>query len=259
MGVVRVGDVDVAYGLEGTGPPVVLLHGTTSSRLSWQLVTPLLGAVRTVVMPEFPGSGETVDGGGPLEVDDLVGQVIAVADDLGLERFHLGGWSLGGAIAVAVAAAAPERVESLVPVNAWSKTDARMKFTFGLWTQLIDTDPELFARYAFADGLTLAGHEQMGGALEELIPLLGSTLAPGSLRQIELDGRIDLDDRLASITAPTLVVGGIEDRWVPIEHSRALAASIAGAHLIELPCGHLIPTEQAEMLASLIIEHTAAR
>ena len=112
---------------------------------SWQLVTPLLSAVRTVVMPEFPGSGETVDAGGRLEVDDLVAQVLAVADDLGLERFHLGGWSLGGAIAVAVAAAAPARVESLLPVNVWSKTDARMKFTFDLWTQLIETDPQLFA------------------------------------------------------------------------------------------------------------------
>lgn len=260
MPVVRVGEVDVAYGVEGAGDPIVLLHGTTSSRASWMSVAPLLSSAFTVVTPEFPGSGDTVDPGGPLEVLDLATQAIAVADAVGAQRFHLGGWSLGAVVAAAAASLAPQRVRSLTLVAGWARTDARMRFTFDLWQRLIDTDPELFARYAYADGMTAAAFEAAGAeGVEALVPITAATLAPGSARQIELDGRVDITARLAAITAPTLVVGGLEDRWVDVVHSRHLAAAIPDARLVELPCGHLIPMEQADPLAALILDHAKDR
>jgi pimeloyl-ACP methyl ester carboxylesterase len=54
------------------------------------------------------------------------------------------------------------------------------------------------------------------------------------------------------------VIGGAEDRWVDVTHSRYLAANIAGARLVELACGHLVPTEQAGAMNDLLIEHFAA-
>jgi 3-oxoadipate enol-lactonase len=257
---VRVGEVDVAYGVDGTGDPLVLLHGTSSSRVSWMQVAPLLSDRFTVLTPEFPGSGETVDPGGPLEVLDLATQAIAVADAVGAERFHLGGWSLGAVVAAAAASLAPGRVRSLTLVAGWARTDARMRFTFDLWSRLIQADPELFARYAYADGMTAGAIEAAGlEAIEALVPITAATLAPGTLRQVELDTRVDITARLAEIKAPTIVVGGVEDRWVDIVHSRHLATAIAGAKLVELPCGHLIPMEQADALAGLIADHAGGR
>ncbi len=255
MGNVQHGDASVAFGDDGSGEPLVLLHGTTSSRDSFQLVTPALVGHLRIVCPEMPGSGQTFAPDRHLEIDELVAQTVAVADHLGLERFHVGGWSLGAVVAAAVAAAVGPRVKSLTIINGWATTDARMRFTFDLWARLIETDPSLFARYAFADGMTLAGHEAMGAMLEALVGVTADGLAPGSLRQIELDGRVDIADRLAAIVAPTLVIGGIEDRWVDIAHSRQLASSITGARLVELACGHLIPTEQAAELAELLLAH----
>jgi pimeloyl-ACP methyl ester carboxylesterase len=208
----------------------------------------------TVIGPDLPGSGASSFSGKQLELDDIVEQMLAAAADAGAERFHLAGWSLGAVVATAMAARAPERVRSLALVCGWVRTDARFRFTLDLWRRLIETDPELFGRYAFADGLTAGSFEALGvEGVEALLPTLA--LAPGSLAQIELDQRIDIADRLGSITAPTLVVGGVEDRWTSIEQSRELAAGIAGARLVELPCGHLIPTEQAAALNDLLIGH----
>lgn len=255
MGTVHVGDVDIAYSVQGGGDPVVLVHGTTSStEASWLQVAPVLAERFTVIGPDLPGSGASSFSGKQLELDDIVEQMLAAAADAGAERFHLAGWSLGAVVATAMAARAPERVRSLALVCGWVRTDARFRFTLDLWRRLIETDPELFGRYAFADGLTAGSFEALGvEGVEALLPTLA--LAPGSLAQIELDQRIDIADRLGSITAPTLVVGGVEDRWTSIEQSRELAAGIAGARLVELPCGHLIPTEQAAALNDLLIGH----
>ena len=260
MSSVRVGDVEVAYGLDGTGDPVVLVHGTSSSRDSWLQVTPVLAERFTVICPEYSGSGQTVGPPGQrLEVVDLAEQMLAAATHAGAERFHLGGWSLGAVVAAEMAARAPERVRSLALVCGWVKTDARMQFTFDLWRRLIEAGGDLFARYAFADGLTAGSFEAFGVAgVEELVPVTQESLAPGTLEQVDLDGRVDIGDRLSAITAPTLVIGGVEDRWTPIEQSRVLAERIADAKLVELPCGHLIPTEQAETLNELLIGHFAA-
>jgi 3-oxoadipate enol-lactonase len=252
---VRVGDADVAYEVQGDGHPLVLVHGSTGSRVHWAQVAPGLVDRFRLVLPDYAGGGETTDGGGPLEVDDLAAEVLAVADDAGAERFGLAGWSLGAVVAAAVAAAAPERVTALTLVCGWAVSDARMAFTFDLWRRLLETDRELFARYTFADGATRTLFELLGEGVEALIPVTAASFSSGADRHAVLDGRIDIADRLAAITAPTLVVGGIEDRWVPVEHSRHLADAIAGARLVELECGHLVLSEKAAELTTLLRGH----
>ena len=64
--------------------------------------------------------------------------------------------------------------------------------------------------------------------------------------------RVDIADRLPAIEAPTLVVHGRRDRVLPIEHGRALAAAVKGAHLVELDLGHGLTTEGAAELVPLL-------
>src|SRR3954469_25567651 len=110
MSSVQVGDIEVAYEVQGSGDPFVLVHGSTGSRATWMQQAPTLAERFTVVLPEYAGGGESTTPDHPLEVDQLVAQVIAVADAAGAEQFHLAGYSLGAVVVTALAAAHPDRV-----------------------------------------------------------------------------------------------------------------------------------------------------
>lgn len=254
VGSVRVGGAQVAYDVQGQGDPVVLLHPTGGSRAMWALLLPSLVPRWQVVMPEFSGAGETVDDGGRIEVDHLVAQAAGVIDDLGIERYHLSGYSLGAAAAAALAAEHGDRVQSLALVCAWARSGPRERLQFDVWQRLFAADRDLFTRYLFSVGMTPAVLETAGEGVEAFIALTSATLAPGTDRHAELDARLDISDRLAAITARTLVIGGTLDRVLPIEHSRDLAAGITGAKLVEVEHGHLFPLEAPDVLGAMLTE-----
>lgn len=257
---VRVGAAEVAYDVQGPegAEVVVLVHGSAGSRDTWRFQLPRLVEGWRVVLPELAGSGATVDPGGRLEVDGLAAQVLGVVDDVGAERVHLVGYSLGAVVALAAAATRPERVRSLALVCGWAVSDARMAFTFDLWRRLLAADPELFARYLLADGHVADWFEDNAAEVEALLPLVAAGVAPGTDRHAELDARVDVAHHLDAVAAPTLVVGGRHDRWVPVEHSRRIAAAIPGARLVELDAGHLVLSACAGELADLLADHVAA-
>lgn len=255
-------DVDgqlIGYAVEGEGEPLLLLHGTTMNRTAFDAVRGALpeGAAYTHVMVEFPGSGESAMPTEPLTVAGLVAQAHAVMQHLGHDRYHVAGYSLGAVVAAGVAGTHPEAVRSATLIAGWIRTDARQRCTFGLWKRLIATDKELFMRYALADGLTAAAHEMMEPILEMAIGMGVPTIAEGSAAHLDLDLVVDIADLVAAITAPTLIIGGAEDRWVDVSHSRALAEAIPGAQLEVLPAGHLMITECAAQIAELLHAHLA--
>jgi pimeloyl-ACP methyl ester carboxylesterase len=139
----------------------------------------------------------------------------------------------------------------------WITTDARQRCTFELWKRLIATDKELFMRYAMADGLTAGAHVMMEPILEMAIEMGAATVAEGSAAHLDLDLIVDISSLVGNITAPTLIVGGAEDRWVDVSHSYALAAAIAGSRVEVLPAGHLLTTELPGEIAALMHAHIA--
>ncbi len=260
MATLQVGNATIGYAAEGQGIPLLLFHGTTMNRTAWDMVRAALPAeTYQCVMVEFPGSGESSMPTGQLTVEELVDQALAMMTHLGHDTFHVGGFSLGAVVALATAATAPDRVLSATSVCGWAAADPRMRITFLLWKKLIATDPELFAHYTTADGFTVGALSVVEPMLDAILPVSATMIAPGSAAQLDLDIALDITSLLASIVAPTLIVGGIDDRWVDVSHSRTLATSIAGSRLVELPAGHMVIQELAVDVANALHAHLERR
>ena len=245
----------IGYSVHGTGTPILAFHGTTQNADAWNQVREACPTQFQWISFEFPGSGESSMPEAPLELDNMVNDASALMTHLGHSRFHVVGYSLGAVAALRCAAAHSDAVLSVTSLCGWSVSDARMKITFDLWRRLIAIDTELFMRYALADGYTAAGLEALEPMIDMVVPMAASTVQPGSDAHLELDLRINIEDSLSHITAPCLVIGGLEDRWVDISKSRHIAHAINGSRLLELPAGHLVIGERAADIALAISEH----
>jgi pimeloyl-ACP methyl ester carboxylesterase len=242
----------VAYRKDGTGPALVLVHGTGGNADSnWAALTDALAGDFTIVRPDYSGSGATTDDGRRLTADYLAGQVLAAVEAAGIGRFHLMGFSLGAAIAARIAADRPSRVSSLILLAGYASVDARLMLEFELWRDLIAHDRRAMARLVLLTGFS--PDVLSGWGFDGVAQAVEDTFAEqdwdGMARQVELDLRIDVRDALPLIQAPTLVLGCARDHMVSPAHSRKLAAEIAGARYSELPTGHLAPMERPDLLA----------
>lgn len=245
MPFVNAGSAQVHYAIEGDGPALMLLHGTGGDGFThWgQLLRHLPG--RRVICPDYAGSGRTTDAGGPLQLDDLATQMLAVMDACGEAAVDLVGYSLGAVLAAFIAARHPGRVRRLVLVAGFTGgEDARAALQFSLWRDLIARDHELMARFLLLTGahpawLAAQTPEQVGKRVSAIVKY---TNWAGMARQADLDERLDINGLLADIIAPTRLITGDHDTMVPALQSGRLAA-IAGATAISLRAGHLLPME----------------
>lgn len=112
MPLANVDGVRLAYDDEGSGPPVVLLHGSWTNRRGWDAVAPRLAERFRVVRHDRRGHSESERAGGTL--DDDAADVAALAGSLGLESFHLVCSSRGGVVALKLVATSPDLVRSIV-------------------------------------------------------------------------------------------------------------------------------------------------
>lgn len=251
MRTVSVAGSTVAYRRDGEGTGLVLLHGTNSDGESgFGHLVGRFADCRTVITPDYAGSGRSTVPEGPISLDLLVEQAAAVIEDAADEPVDLLGTSLGAVVAAATAATRPDLVRRLVLVAGWaSSADARHQLVFQTWKRLQDLDPGLGTRF----GLSLAFSPRFLAELgdERVTRLTARRLPDATDRRIDLGLRIDIEDLLGKIAAPTLVVGLTRDHLVPVQHARALHTAIPGSRYAEIDSGHAVHLEKPEELVRL--------
>lgn len=257
MAVLAIEDRHIGYLTEGEGPPILAFHGTTQAANAWDQVRAACGETRTWVVREFPGSGESSMPTGPIDLDQVVDDSVALMHHLGHERFHVVGYSLGAVAALKTAAMHPDKVLTATSLCGWSQSDARMRVTFDLWRRLIAVGPDLFMRYAVADGYSVDTIAMLEPMIDSVAAMASAAVQPGSDAHLELDIRVDIEDDLVNISCPTLVIGGRDDRWVDISKSRHIASVVTKSEIVELPSGHLCIGELPGDIAHLIVRHTS--
>ena len=120
----EVNGIKLYYELHGAGRPIILLHGGLGSGEMFGPVLTLLAAEHQVVAVDLQGHGRTADIDRPLDVRLMADDIAALIDHLGLDRPDIVGYSLGGGVALHVAAKYPRKVRRLVSVSANIRRDA---------------------------------------------------------------------------------------------------------------------------------------
>ncbi len=233
----------------GRGAPLLVLHPEYGAD-QWVPYHDLLAARFQVLAPDHPGFGQSerpewLDG-----VDDLVFHYVDLLDALGLERAAVLGISLGGWIAAELAVAHPSRVDRLILVGAGGiKIDGVERFDLFLHP-IEETLQRLFHDPTRAAQLlpTEMGPDVIVRGYREATTLARLTWNPYFYSP-------KLARRLRRVTAPTLVVWGEDDAFLPPQYGEAYAQYIPNATLVRIPrCGHLVPYEQAHAFSEHVIE-----
>lgn len=252
----RINGVLLHYRLAGhQGAPVVVLANSlgTDARI-WDGVISRLAESYRVVSYDKRGHGLSDIPAGDYSLDDHLDDLFGLADYLGIERFALGGVSIGGLIAQGAALRAPERLTALVICNSAAKSGdhpfwtARMNAVLENGTASIaDGIMERWFSPQFRSERTeeLAGWRNMFLRCDAK----GYAATCATLRDA------DLRDKISAIALPTLLVAGEQDLAMPAAQVEATAEAISGSRFEIFPgVGHIPSIEAPEKLAGLMLE-----
>ena len=260
-------DVRLSYFVEGEGPPITLLHGFTQSGRSWREVMSKMPAGWKWIVPDLRGHGETqTRQGSQCSMDACMEDLLALWDDLGVERTHLAGYSMGGRLALHVAARRPDRVLSLLTIGAHAgleedAREGRRRGDEGLAERMEKEGIEAFVDYwgalpLFA-GLERRGPSYVAQVRAERLQNHVAGLAC-SLRGMGAGAMEPVWNELGQVTFPCTFVAGQQDHGY-VASARRLAATVRNGKFEIVPrAGHAVHQERPDAFARLLASHLAA-
>ena len=240
-GRVAPGVTDLAFlrGGEGEGAPVLLLHGSPGSADDFRAVGPRLAASRGTLAPDLPGFGASEALVPDYSARAHAAYARALLDALEVEACHVLGFSMGGAVALELAAAAPERVLSVTLLASLGVEELELLGNHHLNHGL--------------HGLQLAAIQAARWALPHFGALDRWPLSREYARNFHDTDQRRLRPILEGLPLPTLVIHGEDDFLVPVAAAREHARIVPQAELqvLESPRGHFIPWSEPERVAGL--------
>ncbi len=230
------------YRIMGTGSPLVLVHGFGVSGHVWQRVLPYLAQEHQVFIVDLPGYGRSTyrETNAPWRLREMAPLLVAWLQRMHLSSVHLVGHSMGGAIAIHIAAHAPELVKSLTLVDA-----AGMPFRSS------------FSALAARSARSFVQLRNGGYPL----PLVRDVLRPrvrlfwqGATQMVDCDFRAEI----ASLTMPILIIWGEQDILVPISLGYELRDALPHAVFVPISnSGHRPMLAQPALMSGVVLAFLA--
>lgn len=251
----RIGKRYLAYESFGSGSAVVLVHAFPLDARMWTSTAQALASRCRVITPDMRGFG----GSDPAEgsIGDMADDVVAMLDELGIERATVGGLSMGGYVALAFADRHKTRLDRLILADTRAAADSEAARTARAEAlALVDAQgvPALVERQLSA--LLSPGASE---AVRAQVRSMGCAQRPDGIKAAirALRDRPDRQRELSAIACPTLVVVGRDDVISKPAEMDAMAAAIPGARFVEIrAAGHLSnlenPTDFVAALATFI-------
>jgi pimeloyl-ACP methyl ester carboxylesterase len=250
------------YEVHGDGPALLCVGGFGVDVSDWRAQIPAFSRGMRVIVFDNRDAGRSTYADAPYAVADMAADTLGLVEALGLERFHLLGVSLGGAIAQDVACAIGERVLTLTLAVSYARAGAwaRERVRQQLRGAAERSDEDLLR-----DLMVLSVAESTYDAIEDMAAVRRMLLLyphrqrrDGFVRQLEASVRHDASDRLGALTMPVHVIGAEQDLLVPVWKTRELAALVPGCRLsIVEGAAHRVTVEAAARFNELVLEFVA--
>jgi 3-oxoadipate enol-lactonase / 4-carboxymuconolactone decarboxylase len=248
-----------SYRIDGpAGAPLVVLANSLGT--TWAMWDPQLAALTArfrVLRYDQRGHGSSPSAPGPYTIEQLGGDVLQMLDASEAERASVCGLSLGGGIAMWLAAHAPRRIDRLVlcctapvlpPAEQWTQRAATVRLS----------GPGVLLEALMDRWFTPGFPERRPDVARQVATMLGTADPEGYAGCCEAIAAMDEQADLASITAPTLIVAGAEDPVAPPAIAVAMLEQISGSSLVVLPrAAHLANMEQPERFTAAVVDHLA--
>lgn len=256
---IEINGLDVHYRIEGEGPNLVLIHGTAASLHTWDEWTRLLKDDFRIIRLDLPAFGLT----GPNEARDYSIKAyteflesFTVAIDL--DSFSIAGNSLGGGIAWSYAARHPQKVEKLILVDASGIPDDKGDPAVFKMARnpILGTLFEFLTPKSFIKKNMKEVYFDDSKVTDELVTRYHEMALRKGNRLAFIDRahvvNPDKTDQLSKITAPTLIIWGEKDEWIPVESAYVFQENIEVSELAIMEnVGH-VPMEESPLTSALL-------
>jgi len=254
----RGADVDIAFRVQGDGPAIVLLHGTSANHAVWADVADRLAARATVISLDQRGHGRSDKPEHGYTGPDFAGDVVTVLDVLGIQRAVVGGHSLGGRNAWLTAALHPERVDAAVVVDytpyveptVIDDLEVRVAAGFRTFGDPGEVEDYLRSRYGRILPAAIARRARWGYR-QTIDGTWVPRADPEAMREL-IDGfRTPWDAEFRAVAAPMTHLRGMDSLIVsPVAWEAAKADRPADRWIVVDDADHYIPEEHPELIAA---------
>jgi 3-oxoadipate enol-lactonase len=248
-------DIEIHYREEGTGFPLILIHGLNGDLTGWGLVMPEFARYFRTLALDLRGHGDSGKPDQPYSIKEFSEDLKVFLTKLQIPQTHLLGLSMGGAIAQQFAIDFPQRVRGLVLVSSFSYLDAQARKKFlGLRRSL-----EAGGYPAFFDEVVnlaftpqyISANPQAIAQLKEKRVRLNSPAAIGRATDACLS--FDLKEAIKEICSPTLILSGRDDLFTPIHLAEQIHKNIPNSEWKILEeVGHNLYLEKADEMARVV-------
>jgi 3-oxoadipate enol-lactonase len=224
------------------GPTLMLSNSLGCTLQMWEPQMQALSKVFRVIRYDRRGHGRSSVPPGPYSIERFGRDVLAILDDLNVQKVHWVGVSMGGMVGQWLGANAPERIGKLVLSNTSSYYpdpsfwEARIK-------AVKDGGLASIADAVIAGWLTQEFRERHPETAEKMKAMLTATPVDGYVASCEALARLDLRNDLPKIKSPTLVIAGRYDKSTPIAMAEAIRSQIPGANMTIIDAAHISNVE----------------